>query len=105
MKKKVEEDLLTMAAEAMPARRPRSGRNVRRPELVESSLRAHSYGMTALIPFAGLIYGPMAFYAYAKSRLLAASGWNPGRGQAIIGGVFGFLGFAASIGWLALVIY
>lgn len=94
-----------MIAEAMPARRPRSGKNARRLELVEASLRAHSYGMRALIPFAGLIYGPMAFYAYAKSRLLAASGWNPGRWQAILGGVFGFLGFAASIGWLAFVIY
>lgn len=105
MKKKDDQELQEMLAQAMPAQRPRSGKNARRMELIETCIRAESYGARALIPFAGLIYGPLAFYSYAKCRLLAASGWNPGRWQAIMAGVYGFVGFGASLGWLALIIF
>ena len=102
MNKPEEKALEEMVKQAMPASRPRSGKNARRLELVECAIRAQSYGRLALIPFAGLIYGPLAFYSYSKSRLLAASGWHPGRVQAVAGGVLGFLGFAASVVWMII---
>jgi len=96
------DELELLVRQSRPDSRPRAGKNARRHELVQCAMQALSFGRLALIPFAGLVFGPLAFYNYSKSRLLATAGWYPGRGQALVGGVLGFLGFAASVIWLVL---
>lgn len=57
-----------------------------------------------MIPLAGLVLGPMAFYRYVQSRLLRGLRRNPGGRHALAGGILGVIGFQASVFWLVILL-
>jgi hypothetical protein len=69
--------------------------------MITQSLRALSLGCWAMLPFVGIICGPLALNAFRRARSLRGHDDNPAGRQAMCGGLRGVLGLMNSCAWIA----